>query len=206
MIFSVQFRANNKVKEILQSYREKKRIYPGFLFCVNSSSETKLSFGWNIWILGKGQDKGKVTWAHRMIHTLTPHCSPKVHFLQVHTTEEIKERISCHRAEFTSPLYILHITTEGTMCLQWQVAIVHNVLMLTKCQFDPWDRWVGWGCGSWILKQATMWCSYGDDRRHDTDETRNYLPNGRQIQGKGRKTVGRTDEGLTITFEKGKKK
>lgn len=24
------------------------------------------------------------------------------------------------------------------MCLRWQVAIVHNVLMLTKCHFDPW--------------------------------------------------------------------
>lgn len=26
------------------------------------------------------------------------------------------------------------------MCLRWQVAIVHNVLMLTKCHFDPWRR------------------------------------------------------------------
>lgn len=61
---------------------------------------------------------------------------------------------------------------------------------------------MGWGCGSRILKQATMWRSYWDDRRHDTDETSNYLPNGRQIRGKGRKTVGWTDEGLTITFER----
>lgn len=76
------------------------------------------------------------------------------------------------------------------MCLQWQVAIVHNVLMLTKCQFDPWDRRVGRGCGSWILKRATARCSCGDDRRHDTDETSNYLPNGRQIQG-GREGGGR---------------
>lgn len=69
------------------------------------------------------------------------------------------------------------------MCLRWQVAIVHNVLMLTKCQFDPWDRRVGRGCSSWILKRATARCSCGDGRRHNTDETSNYLPNGRQIQG-----------------------
>lgn len=92
------------------------------------------------------------------------------------------------------PLYILHITTEGTMCLRWQVAIVHNVLMLTKCQFDPWDWWVGRGCGSWILKQATVWCSCGDGRRHDTDETGNYLPNGRQIQGRKSQGEGKRDE------------
>lgn len=157
-----------------------------------STSKTDLSSSWSIWILGKGQDTGKVTHADRMIHTLASQCSPAVHFSQARTTEEIRERISCQRAEFTSPLYILHITTEGTMCLQWQVAIVHNVLMLTKCQFDPWDWWVGWGCGSWILKQATVWCSYGDGRRHDTDETGNYLPNGRQIQGRER--GGKRDE------------
>lgn len=143
-------------------------------------------------ILDKGRDTGRVTHAYRMIHTLASLCSPTVHFSQAHTTEEIRERISCQQAEFASPLYILHITTEGTMCLQWQVAIVHNVLMLTKCQFDPWDRWVGRGCGSWILKQATVWCSYGDGRRHDTDETGNYLPNGRQIQGRER--GGKRDE------------
>lgn len=148
-------------------------------------STNKPHSSWNIWIVGKGRDTGEATQAWRMIHTLTSRCSPIVHFLQAHTTEEIRERISCQWAEFTSPLDILHTTTEGTMCLQWQVAIVHNVLMLTKCQFDPWDRWVGWGCGSWILKQATVWCSYGDVRRHDTDETSNYLPNGRQIQGRG---------------------
>lgn len=79
------------------------------------------------------------------------------------------------------------------MCLQWQVAIVHNVLMLTKCQFDPWDWRVGRGCGSWILKRATARCSCGDGRRHDTDETSNYLPNGRQIQG-GREGGGQRDE------------
>lgn len=101
-------------------------------------------------------------------------------------------------------LYSSH-TTEGTMCLQWQVAIVHNVLMLTRCQFDPWDRWMGSGCGSWILKQATVCFSYGDGRRHDTDETSNYLPNFRQIQGGGRKTADRTDDGLSITFGKGTK-
>lgn len=86
------------------------------------------------------------------------------------------------------------------MCLLWQVAIVHNVLMLTKCQFDPWDRRVGRRCGSWILKRATARCSCGDGRRRDTDETSNYLPNGRQIQGgkegwgggwRGRKTAGK---------------
>lgn len=90
------------------------------------------------------------------------------------------------------------------MCLWWQVAIVHNVLMLTKCQFDPWDWWGGRGCGSWILKQATVWCSCGDGQRHDTDETSDYLPNGRHIQGrkgekerwKGPETVSRTDEGV----------
>lgn len=144
-----------------------------------------------------------------MIRTLASRCSPTVHFSQAHTKEKIRERISCQRAEFASPLYIPHITPEGTMCLRWQVAIVHNVLMLTKCQFDPWDRWVGRGCGSWILKQATVWRSYGDRRRHDTDETGNYLPNGRQIQGrereKLRKTVCRTDEGLSITFEEDSK-
>lgn len=161
-------------------------------------------------MLGKGQDTGKVTETYRMIHTLASQCSPTVHFLETHTTEKIRERISCQQAEFAKPLYIPHITPEGTMCLRWQVAIVHNVLMLTKCQFDPWDRWVGWGCGSWILKQATVWCSYGDSGRHDTDETGNYLPNGRQIQGRewekqrgrGRKNICTTDEGLSITFEK----
>ncbi len=171
----------------------------------DSTSKTDLSSSWNIWILGKGQDIGKVIHAYRMIHTPASQRSPTVHFSQARTTEEIRERISCQRAEFASPLYILHITTEGTMCLQWQVAIVHNVLMLTKCQFDPWDRWVGRGCGSWILKQATVWCSYGDGRRHDTDETGNYLPNGRQIQGRERGIESRTDEGLSITFEKGTK-
>lgn len=30
------------------------------------------------------------------------------------------------------------------MCLRWQVAIVHNVLMLTKCHFDPWRRPARW--------------------------------------------------------------
>lgn len=79
------------------------------------------------------------------------------------------------------------------MCLQWQVAIVHNVLMLTKCQFDPWDQRVGRGCGSWILKRTTARCSCGDGRRHDTDETSNYLPNGRQIQGR-REGGGQRDE------------
>ena len=131
-----------------------------------------------------------------MIPTLASQCSPAVHFPQAHTTEEIRERISCQRAEFASPLYILHITTEGTMCLRWQVAIVHNVLMLTKCQFDPWDRWVGRGCGSWILKQATVWCSYGDGGRHDTDETGNYLPNGRHTrQSEGERGGKRDEEG-----------
>lgn len=161
-------------------------------------------------MLGKGQDAGKVTQTYRMIPTFASQCSPTVHFSQAPTTEEIRERISCQQAGFASPLYIPHITPEGTMCLWWQVAIVHNVLMLTKCQFDPWDRWVGWGCGSWILKQATVWCSYGDSRRHDTDETGNYLPNGRQIQGRewekrggrGKKNICRTDEGLSITFKK----
>lgn len=183
-------------------------------FCWRTAQKKNdLSSSWNIWILGKGQDTGKVTHAYRMIHILASQCSPAVHFSQAHTTEEIRERISCQQAESAGPLYILHITTEGTMCLQWQVAIVHNVLMLTKCQFDPWDRWVGLGCGSWILKQATVWCSYGDGLRHDTDETGNYLPNGRQIQGRergkerwrGRKTVGRTDERLSITFGKSTK-
>lgn len=136
--------------------------------------------------MGKGERTRKVSRTYTMIHALTSQCSPTVHFLRARTTEEIRERISCQQAGFTSPLYILHITTEGTMCLRWQVAIVHNVLMLTKCQFDPWDRWVGRGCGSWILKQATVWCSCGDGRRHDTDETGNYLPNGRQIQGRER--------------------
>lgn len=52
----------------------------------------------------------------------------------------------------------------------------------------------------------------GDGRRHDTDESGDYLPNGRQIQGaeKGKEgwrggAEGRTDEGLSITFEKGTK-
>lgn len=169
---------------------------PAWIFCLRfhfwpvQCKQTPHS-SWNIRILGKGQDTGEAAQAWRMIRTLTSRCGPTVHFLQAHTAEEIRERISCQWAEFTSPLDILHITTEGTMCLQWQVAIVHNVLMLTKCQFDPWDRWVGWGCGSWILKQATVWCSYGDGRRHDTDETSNYLPNGRQIQGVGKGGGGR---------------
>lgn len=82
------------------------------------------------------------------------------------------------------------------MCLQWQVAIVHNVLMLTKCQFDPWRGWVGRGCGSWILKQATVWRSCGDGCRHDTDETSNYLPNGRvREEGRGDEEGGRQRAG-----------
>lgn len=161
-------------------------------------------------MLGKGQDTGKVTQTYRMIRTLASQCSPTVHFSEAHTTEKIRERISCQQAEFAKPLYIPHITPEGTMCLWWQVAIVHNVLMLTKCQFDPWDRWVGWGCGSWILKQATVWCSYGDSGRHDTDETGNYLPNGRQIQGRewekqqeeGRRTYAGQMRGWVLHLKK----
>lgn len=49
------------------------------------------------------------------------------------------------------------------MCLRWQVAIVHNVLMLTKCQFDPWVRRVGQGCGSWIHKQRLCAAPMGDN-------------------------------------------
>lgn len=147
--------------------------------------------------------------AFRRIHTLTQQCSPfRPLPTDIHHQED--KRISCQHAESSSSLYIPLSTTEGTMCLRWQVAIVHNVLMLTKCQFDPWDRWVGRGCGSWILKQATTRRSCGDGQRHDTDETSDYLPNGRHMQGKkgrkerwrGTKAAGRTDEQLSITLER----
>lgn len=75
------------------------------------------------------------------------------------------------------------------------------MLMLTKCQFDPWDRRVGRGSGSGILKRATARCSCGDGRRHNTDETSNYLPNGRQVQGgRGKRDEegGRQQEGQMI--------
>lgn len=77
------------------------------------------------------------------------------------------------------------------MCLQWQVAIVHNVLMLTKCQFDPWDRRVGRGCGSCILKRATARRSCGDGRRHDTDETSSLMADRYKAEGRD---GGRRDE------------
>lgn len=71
--------------------------------------------------------------------TLASKYSPARHFFFffVNNTGDKREN-KLSAAVAASPLYILHITTEGTMCLRWQVAIVHNVLMLTKCHFDPW--------------------------------------------------------------------
>lgn len=68
------------------------------------------------------------------------------------------------------------------MCWCWpSVSLIHGT--------GEWDG----ACGSWILKRATARCSCGDGGRHDTDETSNYLPNGRQIQG-GREGGGQRDE------------
>lgn len=113
------------------------RSVPIRLLAFSAEKRDECSFRSSITLLidQKGHCRGKAGGPTRLRPNIAPP-STFYFFVAYNTGDKRENKLSAAAA--ASPLYILHITTEGTMCLRWQVAIVHNVLMLTKCHFDPW--------------------------------------------------------------------